>query len=1147
MARPHKSRTIISLAAAAVTMVSATIVGQAATAAHAATGHGRTERVIVMLRNQLSSTPARQSGMAARTARAMQTQAAVLSRLSGPQPERITHYSLANGFAATVDAVQARSLAADTAVASVVRDVRVRWSPAMAGGGGTHSAAAPQPRINTLTSADGPDAICPSNPAQPLVEPEGLRSIGALTTDGSPNAQDLSTGGGVTVGYIADGIDPNNPDFIRPSDGSHVIVDYQDFSGDGPNAPSGGGEAFGDASSIAAQGAVTHDLSNFVNPAHPLPAGCNIRILGVAPDASIVALKAGDDFVTNSAVLQSIDYAVRVDHVDVLNESFGSNIFPDQSNRNTVEAFNDAAVAAGVTVTESTGDGGLMSTISNDAQDPHVISVGATTDNRLYAQTTYGGFQLSNGHWISDNVSALSSGGFTQRGRTADVVAPGETNWAVCDPGFSSCTNFGSPSAPADIEPFSGTSESAPLTAGVAALVISAYRATHNGASPSPGQVKVIITSTADDMGLPPSEQGSGMLDARAATEAAMTWPGATVTQPNSVKSHILLGRDQLTLTGKPGSTQSSSINVTNVGSKPLTVAPAARHFTGLGQAGQATAFDATSLPTFSNFDGSPWAFKALHFHVSPGADRLTAQLAWAGSRPSPTADALVQMTLLAPDGAFVATSKPQGGGASANYATVDVRHPAVGTWTAVLYSPAGSNGYTGVIGLLTKTTRITPMGSVSPAAFNLAPGQSRKVDFSFQLPSSAAGDTDAALTFASSDGGHQSAVGVVLRPLIDTSSGQGPFSGAITGGNARAGTPAQTLSYEFDVPPNAPSLDAVVHFTHNPDSDLSLVLIDPNGELADVVGNFTLNGTLSGVVQTQNIQSYTASPLPGRWVLVVVAQNPVSGTAFDEPFTGSVSFDPVPIDRGGLPDSTSTILARNAKSPYTLTINNTGKQPLIVGSDPRTTDVQTIQPAAIQGNTTFALPPDPSNEPIYEVPPDTSQLTVVSSSTTPAQLELRGSAGGFDVLGDLPAAQSGNTISVTGVKETGAGNYIARGAWSTNMQQIGPFTDAGAPAGQTTITASMRTLGFDQTVSTGWVGDPYGPSVDPNSVPHPVRIPPGGSKTITIAITPTADVGTAVSGLLNIATLPNLSAGPSSMLTTGEVVATLPYSYTVG
>ena len=126
----------------------------------------------------------------------------------------------------------------------------------------------------------------------------------------------------------------------------------------------------------------------------------------------------------------------------------------------------------------------------------------------------------------------------------------------MCQPGFSGCLNFRSPAQPTDLQSFGGTSESAPLTAGVAALVIQAYRSTHNGASPSPAVVKQIITGTARDLGLPADEQGAGLLDARAATEAALTWPGGG-SAPADVESNLVTSDDQLTLIGKPGSTQS--------------------------------------------------------------------------------------------------------------------------------------------------------------------------------------------------------------------------------------------------------------------------------------------------------------------------------------------------------------------------------------------------------------------------------------------------------------------------------------------------------------------------------------------------------------------------------------------------------------
>ena len=183
--------------------------------------------------------------------------------------------------------------------------------------------------------AGPPAPVCPADPAKPLLEPEALSLKHTNSQSSStPTARSLGyDGSGVKVAFIADGVDIDQPDFIR-ADGSHVFVDYQDFSGDGVNAATSGAEALGDASSIAAQGRVTYDISTFVNAAHPLPPGCTIRIEGMALGASLVGLKVFSNallIAPTSTIIQAIDYAVSVDHVDVLNESFGSNPYPDNA------------------------------------------------------------------------------------------------------------------------------------------------------------------------------------------------------------------------------------------------------------------------------------------------------------------------------------------------------------------------------------------------------------------------------------------------------------------------------------------------------------------------------------------------------------------------------------------------------------------------------------------------------------------------------------------------------------------------------------------------------------------------------------------------------------------------------------------------
>jgi subtilisin family serine protease len=198
--------------------------------------------------------------------------------------------------------------------------------------------------------------------------------------------------------------------------------------------------------------------------------------------------------------------------------------------------LNRDAVAAGVTVTASTGDAGSGNTVGTAASDPWVIAAAGSTSFQVYAQQTSYGFQFSNGRYVSDQLSSLSSGGITQTNRLPDLLAPGDLGWATCsdkllpngDPQYFDCTDNNGNLA--NLQVFGGTSQSSPFTAGAAALVIQAYRRAHGGASPSPDQVRRVLDSSADDLHLPAQDQGAGLLNSLRAVQLAASLGSASNT-----------------------------------------------------------------------------------------------------------------------------------------------------------------------------------------------------------------------------------------------------------------------------------------------------------------------------------------------------------------------------------------------------------------------------------------------------------------------------------------------------------------------------------------------------------------------------------------------------------------------------------------
>jgi hypothetical protein len=1074
------------------------------------------QKSIIVFRDQHPELPARASGTAARDAAVATDQRAVTDELNqlhgGPRS-----FHTVNAVAATISQAEANRLAGDPAVQAVVPD-RFIARPAPPADVAAQPLSAPATADATATAgtAQQLQQVCPSDPSVPLIEPEALQLTNTEFQKGAglPAAHDLVDGSGVTVAFIADGLDINNPDLTR--NGKSIVTDYQDFSGDGVNARTGGGEAFGDAASIAAQGNQTYGLSTFVSPAHPLPPGCTIKIRGMAPGANLVSLKVfGTGGAFDSTIIQAIDWAVERDHVNVINESFGANPFPDDLN-DPIQIANANAVAAGITVVASSGDAGFTNTIGNTAATSPVIGVGATTQLQLYRQITAFGSQLSAGGWVSGNPSSFSSAGFTQLGpKTLDLVAPGDLGWALCSTNvvvYLDCTdNAGRPS---NIQVFGGTSESSPLVAGEAALVIQAYRKAHGDASPTPDLVKRIITSTADDLGISAQEQGAGLADALKAVQAALSIHDGNGT-PAAQGSSLVLSRGSFESTAMAGSQHTFQVAVTNTGAAAQTVTPSVRRLEPqpfASDTGTVTLNPATS-PTFIDSGGTTREFVLHQFTVPAGTERLDGDIGWAAQAEPGTT---VRETLFDPVGRLMIYSIPQG--AAAGFGHVDVHDPMPGTWTAVLWSiKNGQFAYNGAVQFAFSSSHLEAFGRVSPSSRVIGPGQTGLFTVSVTTPG-VAGDLAASLVLDAS-GGSRTSMPITLRALVPLGAGGGTFSGVLQGGNGRSAANAQMFSFQFDVRAGQPALNLSLTL-QDPRFQLLGLLVAPSGEPLDD------QATLGGQV----MQFTVRRPQAGRWMALLRLANGVDGAHLQEPFTGRISFAPARVSAPGVPDSAGTVLEAGQPVTAVVLVTNTGVATKDFFVDPRLNQTALV-PLLANGATNVPLPiPGNVPPPNFVVPTGTDRIVAAASGTAPILMSIQAKFGGprregVSLPGDLSVA-------------TDSAQPVAPGGWSAIPVELGPFPPNGAHA-TANVAAVAETRVFDGAV-TSTTGDVWQQTVNAAAPYTPLTLAPGATGLITVTFTPAAPIGTVVRGSLEVSTF-----SPATL--SGDEVLSIPYAYRVG
>jgi hypothetical protein len=832
--------------------------------------------VIVVLKDQHADITLKAQG-AQRTATTRSDQKSVVSDIEASGGTDVTQLVSVNAVAANISAAEVDRLRVNPAVKEITPDAPILVQPAT---GTPHGAAA---KLNP--------AVCPTDPAKPLLEPEALAVTHTETDVKSDHEQAalVATGKGVIVAN--DGINElaGNPNFVR-ADGSHVVMDAPDYTADHSD-----GEYYGDASSIAGQGLVTYDFATEL-PFSGLPTGCTFRIKGVAPDASLVDTSlidtpesaAGEvESQSESQVIAGIDHAVVQERADVISESYGYRQSPGRYS--AFYAANDAAVAAGVTVVVSSGDSGVSGTVSSPATDPNVIAVGATNTLRLVSQAY--GYK----NWTNDNITPLSSGGTAPNNRVVDLVAPGYGGEAACSPTGSDCpTNT-------QTEAFGGTSESCPLVAGAVADVIQAYADSHNGTKPTPALIKQILTGTAQDIGAPADQQGAGQLNVYAAVRAAQQQPGASrATQLAGLTSPSLVASpSQLDITA-PAGTSSQSVTLFNTSVLPTVATGTYRSLGTASQIGK-TVTEPVSAPDPSVPVPAEGATAAapVTFTVPAGLDRLNADMII----PDPTNSTILSFTLVDPAGKLTQISYDYGTastragqlGSVSNIQHVEVTAPKAGKWTAKILwangrahlqsAPNVPSSFTGDISF-----RVTGQHYVVSPATGLViiPAHSSvKVPLKVAMPT-AAGDHPESVQFVALDGARTS-LPVARRTLIPANGGA--FTTTITSSVGRG--VGQISTYNIDVPSGKQDLDVSFHTADaSADNKYTFFLIDPTGAVVSRASTPTTNSSGQAVADATLIQP---NPVAGRWEIDVELNLTTSGKEFTQTVDGSVGYDQPP------------------------------------------------------------------------------------------------------------------------------------------------------------------------------------------------------------------------------------------------------------
>jgi serine protease AprX len=242
------------------------------------------------------------------------------------------------------------------------------------------------------------------------------------------------------------------------------------------------------------------------NSCNRTEAALKCRYIGIAPESSLIDVTvAGDDGVSYiSDVITGIEWVIKertTYNIRVMNLSLVSSV-AESYRTSILAAAVERAWFSGILVVVSAGNSGQNTMLYPPANDPFVITVGASDMMGTVLPT-------------DDRLAPWSSYGITQDGHAKpDVVAPGRAMIAPLSY-FDAGLVATRPDRVVDSQYMilSGTSMSAPVVAGVAALAFQAHPEWTND------QVKWLLMNTAAKLGdqqNPLPGQGAGLVNAAA-------------------------------------------------------------------------------------------------------------------------------------------------------------------------------------------------------------------------------------------------------------------------------------------------------------------------------------------------------------------------------------------------------------------------------------------------------------------------------------------------------------------------------------------------------------------------------------------------------------------------------------------------------